>query len=901
MSDSANLLLPYISASQAQKHVTHNESIRLLDGMVQLAVKDRDLAEPPGSPSDGDRYLVASGGSGAWMGWDWNIAYRADGVWMKLHPRPGWLCWVIDEDLLLAFDGSAWAPVTSGGGGSEGYALKSIIRLYSGTSLNLGSDITAVLIKAVGGGGGGGGAQGGVGGGAVGGGGAGGAYVEAFKTGVSAATLTFAIGAGGSAGASIGGNGGAGGVTSISDGNWTLEAQGGTGGSGQTTGNMAQVVEGGYGQNASGGDLNVAGQPGSGGIRLDAQNNLAGAGAASPFGSGGQAFSGNATGQQGLGHGAGGGGGAVADNAMGQAGGAGSAGYIEVVEYIGGNSHDMGDPFNFSKALTGRYRIGLFGTSLAQRDYGTFQKFKETVRNKWGDAGSQSQIYGGLGGTYDGVFQGWYRQYFGGAGHIRLRGQSSSVPIREIVYGDQLDLFWSQEMDAAEFTVTIDGNSHSVGAAGAQAYGQMARFNLPLGPHELIITPPPSGYCYIERHLCRNTLAVGVEVEDFTLGGSTLRDAVVLRSKTGSLVDGIAIDGGNGIAAWHGVPDLDLVIITHTVNDAGTLASAGGWVRGGDFATALGDLLDGYRTAGVPVIYAIEMAGHFIMPNDAGNANYHTAFNQLKADILAQNDNGVWVLDWDGVNRNDADIPAYAATFYSSVSGLNLSAGTYSGDFIHPDSIGYRALDDLLSARTGIPIPYDSDITRQFTARYRSFPLKVQGSRTVTIDSTPKTLAAIAAAAQPLVPALSNGGRVGPVFADVTASTIAGVTATRNDIAVATNTDAFGKYVDLSGSGIWGFAGGQNCWLTLKMSGNGNIRANGPGVRICVDGEAMPFTDPGNGRTSISWKAGTAGIDGPILVAVQLQTTAEGQTVNVSGRVYDIAVTRSDYPVLLTA
>ena len=44
MSDiSTHLLLPYILASQAQKHVTHNEALRLLDAMVQLSVLDRDL------------------------------------------------------------------------------------------------------------------------------------------------------------------------------------------------------------------------------------------------------------------------------------------------------------------------------------------------------------------------------------------------------------------------------------------------------------------------------------------------------------------------------------------------------------------------------------------------------------------------------------------------------------------------------------------------------------------------------------------------------------------------------------------------------------------------------------------------------------------------------------------
>ena len=69
-----NLLLPFLSAGQAQKHVTVNESLRMLDGIVQLAVKDADLADPPASPSDGDRYIVPAAATGAW--------FAAPGPWL---------------------------------------------------------------------------------------------------------------------------------------------------------------------------------------------------------------------------------------------------------------------------------------------------------------------------------------------------------------------------------------------------------------------------------------------------------------------------------------------------------------------------------------------------------------------------------------------------------------------------------------------------------------------------------------------------------------------------------------------------------------------------------------------------------------------------------------------------
>ena len=117
MSDATtHLLLPYILAAQAQKHVTHNEALRLLDGLVQLSVLDRDLAAPPANPADGDRYLVASGATGVWSGWDFNVAYWVDGAWMKLVPRAGWRMWVEDEGLLLVYDGVGWVSATPASG-----------------------------------------------------------------------------------------------------------------------------------------------------------------------------------------------------------------------------------------------------------------------------------------------------------------------------------------------------------------------------------------------------------------------------------------------------------------------------------------------------------------------------------------------------------------------------------------------------------------------------------------------------------------------------------------------------------------------------------------------------------------------------------------------------------------
>ena len=59
MSTTARLSLPYIAPQQAQKQVTYNAAMALLDQLVQPTVKSRTTAAPPGSPAEGDTYIVA--------------------------------------------------------------------------------------------------------------------------------------------------------------------------------------------------------------------------------------------------------------------------------------------------------------------------------------------------------------------------------------------------------------------------------------------------------------------------------------------------------------------------------------------------------------------------------------------------------------------------------------------------------------------------------------------------------------------------------------------------------------------------------------------------------------------------------------------------------------------------
>ena len=108
MTDTPNLGLPFIEGSQAQKHVTHNEALRILDAAIQIAVLDLTRTAPPSSPVEGERHVVAAGATGAWAGQGNAIATWQDGAWAFLVPRTGWCIWSVADNVVFVFDGTHW-------------------------------------------------------------------------------------------------------------------------------------------------------------------------------------------------------------------------------------------------------------------------------------------------------------------------------------------------------------------------------------------------------------------------------------------------------------------------------------------------------------------------------------------------------------------------------------------------------------------------------------------------------------------------------------------------------------------------------------------------------------------------------------------------------------------------
>lgn len=95
---------------------------RTWQALVQPNVRSLALATPPGSPSNGDTYVVAAAPTGAWTGKANSIAYWAvdaqdgpsitpniaTGAWEFYTPQAGWLVFDNNTSLTWKFSGSAW-------------------------------------------------------------------------------------------------------------------------------------------------------------------------------------------------------------------------------------------------------------------------------------------------------------------------------------------------------------------------------------------------------------------------------------------------------------------------------------------------------------------------------------------------------------------------------------------------------------------------------------------------------------------------------------------------------------------------------------------------------------------------------------------------------------------------
>lgn len=102
--------------------------VDLVSGVVRFDVVSRTVAAPPGSPTDGQKWIIPAGGTGAWAGKTNQIAVRAAGAWSYLVPSGGWTAYVDDTELHVGYAPSVgWALLGASGGASGAAATDSRI------------------------------------------------------------------------------------------------------------------------------------------------------------------------------------------------------------------------------------------------------------------------------------------------------------------------------------------------------------------------------------------------------------------------------------------------------------------------------------------------------------------------------------------------------------------------------------------------------------------------------------------------------------------------------------------------------------------------------------------------------------------------------------------------------
>ena len=136
--------MPYLLPNQAQKHVTHNEAIRRLDALVQLAVSGRELSAPPEAPEEGDCWLVPASATGDWAGQADAVAAWQDGAWAFIASQTGWRVWVVNEAALLVWTGTGWEDAVPAPD-----QLQNMTRLGVGTTADATNPFAAKLNKAL--------------------------------------------------------------------------------------------------------------------------------------------------------------------------------------------------------------------------------------------------------------------------------------------------------------------------------------------------------------------------------------------------------------------------------------------------------------------------------------------------------------------------------------------------------------------------------------------------------------------------------------------------------------------------------------------------------------------------------------------------------------------------------
>lgn len=117
MSVSNRLGITELTGTSTGRSAVVDEAIAKLEaGATFFAAKQVLLNAPPGSPAEGDLYVVGTAGSGAWSGHNKNVAIYYNAAWLFFTPFEGMFAWDQTSNSLKYYDGANWVAFTTGAG-----------------------------------------------------------------------------------------------------------------------------------------------------------------------------------------------------------------------------------------------------------------------------------------------------------------------------------------------------------------------------------------------------------------------------------------------------------------------------------------------------------------------------------------------------------------------------------------------------------------------------------------------------------------------------------------------------------------------------------------------------------------------------------------------------------------
>lgn len=105
---SARLRLPMLQPGQAQKEMTHNEALALIDLALGASVREAGLDTPPATPAIGESWIVGVAPTGDWRDQPQAIAGWTGGGWRFVEPFEGLSVWVEASGVPARFVSGAW-------------------------------------------------------------------------------------------------------------------------------------------------------------------------------------------------------------------------------------------------------------------------------------------------------------------------------------------------------------------------------------------------------------------------------------------------------------------------------------------------------------------------------------------------------------------------------------------------------------------------------------------------------------------------------------------------------------------------------------------------------------------------------------------------------------------------